>query len=187
VFKISADGVFTNLHVFDALNEGASPDAGLVEGRDGYFYGTTSGYGGSTSDHGTVFKISAEGAFTRLYSFSGGNDGGKPKSLVQGRDGYFYGTTETGGRNGYGTVFRLSSEPAAPEFLTIKLAHGVLDLTWRTELGAKYQLQYNSELNSSNWISLGQPQAAAGLTLSASDYITNGLSRFYRAVRLGGS
>ena len=49
------------------------PNAGLVQGSDGYFYGTT--YAGGTNDFGTVFKISTNGALTSLYSFTGGNDG----------------------------------------------------------------------------------------------------------------
>src|SRR5205809_2842050 len=40
--------------------------AGLVQGSDGNFYGTTSGNLGD-GHHGTVFKISATGALTTLY------------------------------------------------------------------------------------------------------------------------
>ena len=69
--------------------------AGLVQGSDGYFYGTTE-YGGTNGGNGTVFKISANGALTSLYSFTGGNDGANPVAgLVQGSDGYFYGTTSS--------------------------------------------------------------------------------------------
>jgi hypothetical protein len=45
-------------------------------------------------------------------------------------------------------------------------------------------LQYNSDLKSTNWTSLGGPQIATGPTLSATDYPTNGPAGFYRAVRL---
>ncbi|MGA2661663.1 MAG: hypothetical protein ABSH34_29625 [Verrucomicrobiota bacterium] len=47
-----------------------------------------------------------------------------------------------------------------------------------------YQLQYNSDLSSSNWTNLGSPAAAAGTTLSTTDSVTNGPPRFYRAVLL---
>jgi uncharacterized repeat protein (TIGR03803 family) len=112
VFKISTNGALTTLYSFTGGNDGANPQAGLVQGRDGNFYGTTE-YGG-TNDFGTVFKISANGALTTLYCFGGSSDGGNPcAALVQGRDGNFYGTTENGGRtNNYGTVFKISPNGA---------------------------------------------------------------------------
>ena len=74
--------------------------------------------------------------------------------------------------------------PGSPVFQAVKLTQGTLDLTWSTEAGASYQLQSNSDLQSTNWTSLGGPLTAAGPTLSATDYATNGPARFYRAVRL---
>jgi hypothetical protein len=74
--------------------------------------------------------------------------------------------------------------PPLPVFQPVNLTQGTLDLTWSTEAGASYQLQSNSDLNSTNWTSLGGPQTATGSTLSATDYATNGPARFYRAVRL---
>ena len=95
---LEVEGVFTN---------GASPHA-LMQGRDGYFYGTTVD-GGTNGGHGTVFRISSTGALTSLHSFSGINDGANPLGgLVQGGDGFFYGTTEFGGLNNVGTVFKIS-------------------------------------------------------------------------------
>jgi hypothetical protein len=76
--------------------------------------------------------------------------------------------------------------PPAPVFQAVTLTQGRLDLTWSTEAGLSYQLQYNSDLNSTNWTSLGGPQTATGPTLNATDYTTNGPARFYRAVRLAG-
>ncbi len=110
VFRISTNGALTTLYSFTGGNDGAYPEAGLVQGSDGYFYGTTSDhYGGGYST--TVFKISTNGALTTLYSFTRVNDGANPYAgLVQGGDGYFYGTTQWGGTNGAGTVFRISTD-----------------------------------------------------------------------------
>ena len=124
VFRISPSGNYTNLYFFGGYpNDGENPSAGLVQGSDGNFYGTTLG-GGTTNfisyegvyGYGTVFRISPGGTETTLYSFVGFPDGFGPSSgLVQGSDGNFYGTTEYGGAygegccSGYGTVFRISA------------------------------------------------------------------------------
>jgi sugar lactone lactonase YvrE len=74
--------------------------------------------------------------------------------------------------------------PPPPVFQRVKLTQGTLELTWSTEAGASYQLEYLSDLNSTNWTSLRGPLTATGPTLSATDYATNGPARFYRTVRL---
>jgi hypothetical protein len=74
--------------------------------------------------------------------------------------------------------------PPPPVFQAVKLTQDTLYLTWSTEAGASYQLQYHSDLNSTNWTRLGGPLTATGPTLSATDCATNGPARFYRAVRL---
>jgi hypothetical protein len=57
-------------------------------------------------------------------------------------------------------------------------------LTWSTEAGRRYQVQYISDLSSSNWANLSNALTAAGATLSATDSVTNALQRFYRVVLL---
>ena len=110
-FGAQAGVVLTSLHSFQGLTNGANPVAGLVQGSDGNFYGTTSK--AAANGYGTVFKISTNGALTSLYSFTGGNDGANPcAGLVQGSDGNFYGTTQYGGTNGAGTVFKISTNGA---------------------------------------------------------------------------
>jgi len=183
-FGASADVVLTTLHSFGLFFNGENP-GGLVQGSDGDFYGTT--YYGGTYGPGSVLKISTNGALTTLYSFTGTNDGAYPNAgLVQGSDGSFYGTTFNGGAGGAGTVFRLTVVPAAPVLQAVTLTSSTLSLTWSTEARGTYQLQYNSDLSSSNWTNLGSPVTAAGATLSATDSVTNGPRRFYRAVALLG-
>jgi uncharacterized repeat protein (TIGR03803 family) len=109
VFRVSPSGSETNLYSFlGSPTDGATPYAGLVQGSNGDFYGTT--YAGGTNGLGTVFRISPSGSETNLYSFGGFPDGYNPEAgLVQGSDGNFFGTTLTGGTNyGDGTVFRIS-------------------------------------------------------------------------------
>src|SRR5271157_3347072 len=45
VFEVTTNGVPTILHEFSGISDGAYPQAGLVAGNDGNFYGTTSGGG----------------------------------------------------------------------------------------------------------------------------------------------
>jgi uncharacterized repeat protein (TIGR03803 family) len=108
------------LYSFGGPPDGSAP-VQLIQGSDGNFYGTTStGGGGGPKFAGTVFKITAVGVETLLYSFSGGADGGQPAGLVQGADGNFYGTTSFGGEPGdvnfsipgKGTIFRLTPSGA---------------------------------------------------------------------------
>lgn len=98
VFKMTPSGKLTTLHSFDGT-DGFTPLNPLVQGLDGYFYGTTN------SD--TIFKISPSGVFTSLYSFSGESYSTGP--LMQATDGNFYGTTEVGGANFNGTVFKITA------------------------------------------------------------------------------
>jgi uncharacterized repeat protein (TIGR03803 family) len=109
VSSLPANSSLTNLWSFTNGFDGANPYAGLVQGNDGNFYGTTYGTGSGPSANGTVFKISPGGVLTSLWSFTGGNDGANPQAgLVQGSDSNFYGTTAWGGASSYGTVFRIS-------------------------------------------------------------------------------
>jgi uncharacterized repeat protein (TIGR03803 family) len=117
VFKISLSGTLTTLYSFCSLGgractDGAAPEAGLVEGADGSFYGTTPAGGSTGANAGTVFKISPSGTLTTLYSFCPQGDGcidgfGPIGSLVQATDGNFYGTTSEGG-DGSGTIFKIT-------------------------------------------------------------------------------
>jgi uncharacterized repeat protein (TIGR03803 family) len=132
VFKLTLHGKLTTLYEFCSNNtagsgsagctDGYEPNAGLVEGTNGEFYGTTF-YGGATASEnqtgaGTVFKINSKGTLTTLYSFcskTGCTDGALPNAgLVQATDGNFYGTTNSGGipvaDTDYGTVFKISPE-----------------------------------------------------------------------------
>ncbi len=107
VFKITPSGTLTTLYSFcPQCIDGDGPDSGLVQGRDGNFYGTTEA-GGANGNYGTVFKITPEGDLTTLHSFNG-SDGAFPGVLIQATDGNFYGTTTNGGFGDNGTVFEIT-------------------------------------------------------------------------------
>lgn len=122
IFKITPQGVLTTIHTFTGGDaDESSPYAGLVEGSDGYLYGTTNNdeVGNTFYYDGSVFKLSKSGdSFTTLYHFSGGNDGGNPDGgLVEGLDGSFYGSTHNFGlyaddsdETGQGTLYKITPD-----------------------------------------------------------------------------
>jgi len=119
VFRITPSGILTALYSFCSepdCADGADPLAGLVQAANGDFYGTTydNGYYGG---YGTVFKITPSGKFTTLHRFCSAVsstaclDGANPRSgLIQAANGEFYGTTQTGGANNAGTIFRIAAD-----------------------------------------------------------------------------
>lgn len=117
IYRVNASGGYQTLVHFTnngSRNKGGEPCGRLAMGMDGYFYGTTI-YGGANG-HGTVFKMSPEGELTTLVSLTG--DGGPATGiapaggLVRGLDGNFYGTTQWGGTNGCGTIFKVTPQGA---------------------------------------------------------------------------
>ena len=122
IFKVSVSGQLTTLYSFcgeggDLCTDGAAPLAGLIQGTDGNFYGTTTA-GGANAGGGTIFTITPAGELTTLYSFcaitSGDTclDGARPQAaLLQGQDGKLYGTTPAAGQFA-GSVFKLEIKGA---------------------------------------------------------------------------
>jgi uncharacterized repeat protein (TIGR03803 family) len=125
VFKLTPSGTETILHAFAKTGtDGQIPYAGLIQGSDGNFYGTT--YFGGANGFGAVFKVTPSGTETVLYSFAGGSDGEHPyASVIQASDGNFYGTTYQGGAGGLGTVFRLT--PSGTETVLYSFSGGSSD------------------------------------------------------------
>src|ERR1039457_4017264 len=107
-FKVATSGSFSLLHSFTNGLDGSAPFAGLVQGRDGNFYGAA--FQGGNSSSGTVFKMTSTGGFPFLFSFLGGDDGTDPAaSLIQGADAKLYGTAYQGGTNNLGSVFSITT------------------------------------------------------------------------------
>ncbi|MEY4570343.1 MAG: hypothetical protein RLZZ398_1782 [Verrucomicrobiota bacterium] len=109
-FKLTPAGVFTSLSQFTVAVQGYEPNS-LIQGSDGSFYGTT--VSGGIDASGTIFKMTPDGTRTLLASFTGGSTGelrgAGLNGLEEAGDGNFYGVTRSGGANGYGTIFRITS------------------------------------------------------------------------------
>lgn len=111
VFRITPAGKEKVLHSFSQTDgDGAFPWYGtLARDSSGNLYGTTV-WGGIKGQLccGTVFKVTASGEETVLYRFSGINGDGFPQDgVVRDSFGNLYGTTQNGGPNNAGTVFKI--------------------------------------------------------------------------------
>ncbi|PSR51947.1 hypothetical protein AHMF7605_28985 [Adhaeribacter arboris] len=108
IFKITPSGkIFTVLRHLDYVTTGGSAFGSLVRGKDNNFYGMT--YQGGSQKYGTIFKMTPTGTLTVLKNLDKTN-GAYPykNSLIQGRDGNFYGMTQEGGASGYGVIFKIA-------------------------------------------------------------------------------
>ena len=106
---------FTVLHEFTGGEDGEIPYSGLTLDRAGNVYGTTT-YGADQSclgGCGTVFRISRAGAFTTLYRFHGIDGDGPEANVTIASDDTLYGTTEFGGAQGTGNIYRLQPSTRA--------------------------------------------------------------------------
>jgi len=100
--------VFNTIWNFGYGADGSYPQAGLVLGSDGAFYGTTA-YGGPNL-HGTVYRVTPQGDETIFSNLNGTNSyRGTTAPVFQGVGGVFYGTTGYAGSYSLGSVFAISS------------------------------------------------------------------------------
>lgn len=122
MFRVTPNGAMTTLVTFNGTN-GRAPWSGLLQVSNGNFYGSTF-YGGFNAN-GNVFQMTSNGSLTMLASFTYGSSGSSPRGrLGRGRDGNFYGTTESGGANGYGTVFRMTTNGTLTTLVAFNNANG---------------------------------------------------------------
>ncbi len=119
VFKLTPDGTETVLYTFCSRNhcaDGAYPN-GVIEDSAGNLYGTTASGGTGCKINGgggTVFRLAPDGTETVLYNFCSENNGGDGAfpayGLIRDIAGNLYGTTEYGGADNYGVVFKLAPD-----------------------------------------------------------------------------
>ena len=117
VFKITPSGTLSLLYSFCSVPgyygcaDGNAP-LGMVQGRDGNFYGVADQGGELNYAGGTIFRLTPSGALTTLYSFCGIADctaGQSPTSIMQASDGNLYGVMANAGYNGFGDFYQLTT------------------------------------------------------------------------------
>jgi uncharacterized repeat protein (TIGR03803 family) len=119
IYKLTTAGAFSLVYSFPTQYAGANtygttPSGALLQASDGNLYGAAAG--GGANGAGVIYRLTLKGAVTCLYTFSAlttlypetNKDGANPRcALIQSNDGCLYGTATAGGKNGWGTVFRL--------------------------------------------------------------------------------
>jgi|SRR5580700_6554842 uncharacterized repeat protein (TIGR03803 family) len=108
VFAMTPSGKKRIVCDFRGGKYGASPRSGLLN-VNGALYGIAGGgVGCSGSGCGILFEVTSSGEERVLHRFLGGSDGASPNGPLVSLDGVLYGTTNSDGSNGYGTIFRLT-------------------------------------------------------------------------------
>ena len=109
-WKLNSAGQEGSVHYFHDHNlngDGGYPIGPVARDALGNFYGVT--YRGGAYNKGIVYEVTPTRVETVLHNFTGGADGGYPRSgLIVDANGNFYGTTLSGGASGQGTVFKLT-------------------------------------------------------------------------------
>ena len=139
----------------------------LSQGQDGELYSTIQTNGNT---FGSVYKITTSGQYTLLYSFCAekspcATTGGYPTGGVTlGWDGNLWGTTEGGGKDGAGTVFKLTpagalttlysftngTDDSAPNYPLLQgqdgNMYGVSEEQYNTQYGSFYKLSTKGKI-----------------------------------------
>ncbi len=117
IFRLNTDGNgFSLVYSFGSVaNDGSSPQANLLTGSNGTFYGTTffGGAFGGASGGGVVFNLNQDGSnYQVLHQFGSvaGDGQNSFAGLAQGPDGALYGTTFAGGAASGGIVFGINPD-----------------------------------------------------------------------------
>jgi uncharacterized repeat protein (TIGR03803 family) len=188
VFSLNTDGSdFTTVYnLNDYLGDGQQPQGGLILSGN-TLYGTASA--GGAAHEGTVFSVNTDGSgYSVLHSFTFGgydsdtyeetnNDGIVPLGGLFLSGNTLYGTTDSGGIGGSGTLFSVSL-PGLPQLAILPSGANVI-LTWPAN-AAGYNLQSAPSLVSSAvWTAV----SPAPVVVNTNNVVTNpvsGSQQFFR-------
>ncbi len=103
LYSLTTNGVYSTLHEFVGGSDGGRPYTPPIQGKDGSFYGATTGAGS-----GTIYKYSSTKGFETIYEPDAAH-GSFVVSVTQASDGTLYGSAASGGAFGCGTVFQITT------------------------------------------------------------------------------
>lgn len=117
IYKLDTDGNnFSLMHEFSGGTDGEIPWGDIfIDGS--YLYGTA--LNGGSYSKGVVYRINLDGSgYNLLHAFEGGDsDGSFPYGGIYVESGYVYGTTNDGGDNNKGAVFKMATGGANYELI----------------------------------------------------------------------
>lgn len=138
LFEITSSGKFTSLYSFCSqtnCTDGSHPHWAPIQATNGNIYGTT--YWGGANNSGTIFSLSNTGQLATMYSFTqpkGSTFTSGPLILMQASDGNLYGTTNYGGTNAEGTIFKVTTSGTFTNLYTFCSLSNCTDGTGPTSL-----------------------------------------------------
>lgn len=117
IFKFSLNQGFSVLHHFQS-SQGGAPSGGLVyDSQTNNIYGACSS--GGSAGSGVVFLLNlSQNQYSVIHNFAGSSGGSYPQGgVVLASDGMLYGTTQYGGSNNQGSIFKLNPQTNAFEII----------------------------------------------------------------------
>lgn len=125
LYEITRAHSFIAQHYFSGGADGGNPGR-IVLDSSGTIYGTgqnggsCSGTGLPSNGCGVIYQfVPSTGAFTTLYTFTGGNDGYAPQLGGIDKAGNLFGSTPYGGANNRGTLFELKKSGSSYIYATL--------------------------------------------------------------------
>jgi hypothetical protein len=115
IYRINLDGSgFTTIFDFGSIGS-SNPARQMIEGPDGYLYGTTS----PGAANGLIYKVKKDGSdFAVLKDFSSKEGYAPSQGVILATDGFLYGFTTLGAGFGKGAFYRL--RPDGSDFELVK-------------------------------------------------------------------
>jgi uncharacterized repeat protein (TIGR03803 family) len=181
------------LDSFATSENGKQPSAPLVVGPDGVLYGVTQL--GGTNGRGTLFRLEANGTFTKLHDINAANPSVPCPALVVGPDGALYGATPGGDHGG---LFRLQTNgtfigvgflgidgavPAGPLAVSGNALYGSTLFGGSNDVGTLFRMQTSGFFTKVHDFNISDGYASPALTVGPDGALYG--STTYSLFRLG--
>ena len=175
IFKVNTDGsgyaILADLGFFEI---GTQPQSSLVL-MGNTLYGNT--YMGGPAAYGAVFKINTDGTGLAVVNNFVGNAGQFPVGNLASDGTTLYGTTTSAGAYNAGTVYSLNLTPMVA---VITPTNSSFNVSWNAISNHVYQLQFTTNLLSTNWQNVGISITATNSRVSTLILQGPEASRLYR-------